>query len=217
MRQRVIRSAALPTCVVLASAVLAGCGARTSVSGEWEGPRTASLPRQHLLVVGVSPNSRIRRGFEQEVVRLVATGATRATPSIQAGSPTAPLDALAVGEMVRATGADTVLVTRLVSRRVGQTEAPGRVGVKTQMPGNINDAPGLVQLFSTDYQEYEEPAEITTRSVATVETSVFEASGTGSLFYRISTTVEFDEERDDVVAEVAGAIARQLKRAGLVR
>lgn len=217
MRQRVTRSALATSCLLLLAAALAGCGARTSVSGEWEGPRTTALPRQHLLVVGVSPNSRLRRGFEQELSRLVATPTTRATPSVQAGSPTAPLDAASVGAMVRSSGADTVLVTRLVSRRVGQSEEPGRVGVKTQMPGNINDAPGLVELFSMDYQEYEEPAEITTRSVATVETSVYEATDGGKLFYRISTTVEFDEERDDVIATVAAAIARQLKREGLVR
>lgn len=217
MRQRAVHAAMLAIMLALPALTLVGCGASTAVSSAWEGPRTTVLPRRHLLVVGVSPNSRIRRSFEVELARLLGSTATQATPAVKVGAPAAPLDAASVGAMVRGTGADTVLVTRLVSRRVGLEESRGRVGVKTQVPANINDSPTLVDLFRLEYNEYEEPGEITAKSTAVVETSVYDARDGGRLFYRVTTTSEFDEERDDVIAEVAGAIARQLRRDGLVR
>lgn len=212
-----LRSVTIAFTALLAAVLLAGCGPTTSVTGAWEASPPAALPRGHILVVGVTPNARLRRSFELELARLVAARGAQATPAVRVGSPTAPVTAASVADMVKASGADTVLVTRLVGRRVGLEEAPGKVGVKTQVTASGEKSPGLVDFFRTNYEEVPEPGEISSRSRAVIETSVYEARDGGVLAYRITTTTEFDEERDDVVATVSDAIARQLRRAGLLR
>lgn len=198
-------------------ALLAGCGARTSVTSDWQEPRSPLVPFAHPLVIGVSPNSRLRRSFETALAEAIAIGPTRASAAIAIAGPSEPLTRETVSELIRTTGADSVLVTRLVSRRVALDEEPGRVGVKVQRPSSLADAPGLIDLFSQTYNEYEEPGELTARSRAVLVSELYEATGTGRLAYSITTTVEFTEGRDDFIGAVTSAISRQLRRDGLVR
>lgn len=199
-------------------ALIAACGARTSVTGNWQEPRSAAAPFAHVLVVGVSPASRTRRSFEEALTGLIAAGGgTKATASIRAGKATQPLTQDTVNAMVRASGADAVLVTRLASRRVALEEGETRVGVKTERPSSLRDGPGLVELFSQTYHEYEEPGEISTRSKVVLESSLYEADDGSRLVYTMLTSAEFEEGKDDVIADVTTAIARQLRRDGLIR
>jgi hypothetical protein len=198
-------------------ALLTGCGARTSVMGEWQEPRATAIPFDNVLVVGISPTSKSRRSFEQALVPLIAAGGTKALASIVLGGSKQPLTPEHVQQMVRDTGADAVLITRIVSRRVKLEESAERVGVKTRQPSSLKDVPGVVDLFRTDYQEYEEPGELTARAKATLASSLYAAADGERLVYTIETTVKFDEEKDDPIAAVTEAIARQLRREGLIR
>jgi hypothetical protein len=198
-------------------ALLSGCGAQTSVTSTWHEPRTVQAPFGHVLVVGVSPSSRTRRSFEQALTALIAKGDMKATASITAAPSKTPLTRDALATLVRESGADAVLVTRLASRKVSLEEGPGRVGVKTQRPSSLGDVSGIVELFSTSYQEYEEPGALSARSTATLESSLYQANDGGHLVYTLVTQTAFEEGKDDVIAEVTTAIARQLRRDGLIR
>lgn len=197
--------------------VLAGCGARTSVTGAWQEGKPTGVAYRHVLVVGVTPNSRVRRSFELALADAVESGTTRATASIQTKESAPQLSPEIVNRMAQATGADAVLITRVVSRKVSASESESRVRVKTQQPSNLNGGTGLVELFSLEYHEYEEPGEMTAKSTAVLETSVYEATGTARLVYTLTVTSKFREDRDDVVGDVAKAIAGQLRREGLIR
>ena len=118
--------------------------------------------------------------------------------------------------MVKATGADAVLITRLVSRKVALKETASRTGTKEQRP-NLSDADSVADVFRQEYNDYEEPGELVTRSNAIVETSLYDAAEGGRRLYTITTKAEFVEGRDDVIAEVTSAIARQLRRDGITR
>lgn len=207
----------LVTAAALVATLLAGCGARTSVTSRWEEPRPAAIPFGHVLVVGVSENSRLRRSFEEALAAKLGAGGTRSTASVRAGNPTQPLDRDLVVAMVGSTGADAVLVTRLTSRKARLEEGETRVGVKTQQVSSLADGPGLVELFSQSYQEYEEPGELTARSKAILESTLYQAVDGGRLVYTVVTKAEFEEGKDDVVDAVSTAIVRQLKTDGLVR
>jgi hypothetical protein len=198
-------------------ALLGGCGARTSITSRWEEPRPAAIPFGHVLVVGVSENSRLRRSFEEALAVKLGTGGTRTTASVRAGNPTQTLDRDLVVAMVRSTGADAVLVTRLTSRKAKLEEGETRVGVKTSQVSSLSDGPGLIELFSQSYHEYEEPGELTARSRAILESTLYLAVDGGRLVYTLITKAEFEEGKDDVVGDVATAIARQLRSDGLVR
>lgn len=196
--------------------LLAACGASTSVTSQWREPKATGIPFVHVLVVGISPDSRARRGFEQELSRLVNARGSRASASIVAGQATAPLTPESVAEMARSTGADAILITRIVNRKVALEEEEARVRVKTQQPGSLSGGPGLVELFSLSYNEYEEPGELSAKSTAVLESSLYEAGNGGRLVYSLTTTARFTEDRDDVIAAVASAIAGQLRRDGLI-
>lgn len=204
------------TIVATAAAVVA-CGARTSVSGDWAEGATRREPFSHVLVVGVSPNSRVRRSFEVALAEKLATRGGKATAAVQTAESRPQLTPDVIAAMVKSTGADAVAVTRVASRKVAPQETKTRTGVKTQHPANLNGGAGLVELFSLEYNEYEEPGELRAEATAVVETSVYEAAGAGRLVYSLTTTSAYREERDDVIGDVAAAIAAKLRREGLVR
>ncbi len=193
------------------------CAPRTTVTGNWHEPRPSSIPYNHILVVGISPNSRIRRGFEQAMVQAISTGGTAASASVQFGDTAQALTAESVADMIRASGADAVIVTRIVSRKVALKETPGHVGVKTEQPATLSDAPGLVELFSTTYDEYEEPGELTTKSTAVLNTSLYSAADATHAVYSLVTQSRSEENGDDVIADVTDAIAGQLRHERLIR
>jgi hypothetical protein len=212
-----LHNALAATCMAALLALLGACAAHTRVSSTWHEPRTARAPFTHVLVVGVSPTSRMRRSFEQALVDLIAAGGTQASASIRVAGSKEPLTQDTVASMVKKAGADAVLVTRLASRKVALEEDPGRVGVKTQQPSSLGDVSGIVELFSTEYHEYEEPGALSARSTATLESSLYEANNGGRLVYSLVTRAEFEEGTDDVIAEVTTAMARQLRHDGLIR
>ncbi len=200
----------------MALVLLAACSTATSVRGNWQGePVGAAF--EHVLVVGVSANSRMRRSFELALSELIRKPGTQATAAVQAGEGAVAPSVETVTAMVRATGADGVLITRLVSRKVSAEETESRIGVKTQRPATLNGGPGLVELFSLDYNEYEDPGELTARSTVILETSLYDVRQDGRLVYTITTKSKFREDRDDVIANVTRAIAGKLRQDGLIR
>lgn len=217
MKSALTRAARQLATATLLVALLAGCGARTSVTGEWQEPRSAKAPFTNVLVVGISPTSQSRRSFETALVQLIAADGTKASASITVGGAKQPLTPETITEMVRKTGADAVLVTRLASRKVSLKEGETRVGVKTQQPSSLGDISSPGDLFSTTYNEYEEPGELSARSSADLETSLYEATDGERLVYTLKIKAKFDEGKDDVIAEVTTAIASQLRREHLIR
>ncbi len=206
--------------VVLATLVLTGiaaCGSGVSVTGAWQDESHRPVAFERVLVVGISPNSRLRRNFELALGDAITARGTKAFAAVQTAQWKPKLDREIVTSMVQATGADAVLVTRLASRKVTATETAARTGVKTRQPTNLHGGTGLVEFFSLEYQEYEEPAELSAQSTAIVETAVYDARDGGRLIYTVTTTASFRDDQDDVVDAVTGAIAGELRKAGLVR
>ncbi|CAG0941988.1 hypothetical protein GPROT2_01533 [Gammaproteobacteria bacterium] len=202
-------------CQAVLLALLTACSTATTVTGQWQGDRTPAF--KHLLIVGVSANSRMRRSFEIALGELIRARGTLATAAIQAGDGAATPTPDGVTAMARALDADGVLVTRLASRKVSARESESRIEVKTQQPVKLDGSPGLVELFSLEYNEYEDPGELSAKSTAVLESSLYDMRQDDRLAYVITTTAKFREDRDDVVDNVTRAIAAQLQRAGLIR
>lgn len=202
---------------VLAAAAVTGCGTRTSATGAWQEGAARGVAYGGVLVVGVSPNSRVRRSFEIALAESIASGGTAAVAAVQTAESTPTLTPEIVAGMVKSTGADAVIVTRLASRRVEAAETAGRTGVKTRQPASLSGGAGLVELFSLEYHEYEEPGEFSARSTAVIETSVYDARSGGNLVYVLTTTAQYREDRDDVIGDVTRTIAGRLRKDGLVR
>jgi len=203
------------TCQVLLLMLLAGCSTTTTVRGDWQGePQVPAF--DHLLVLGVTPSTRVRRSFEVALAELLDSPRTRATAAIvAAGNADAPT-AEGIRALAQAHGVDGVLVTRLVARKVAAHETASRMEVKVSRPTSLREGPGLIELFSQDYNEYEDPGEFTAQSTATTETSLYDLRRDDRLVYVVTTESKFQEDRDDIIADITRAIARQLGQAGLV-
>jgi hypothetical protein len=202
---------------IVFAGLLAACGPQVSTRGEWQEPHTAKAPFSNVLVVGVAPTSQSRRSFEQALVDLLQKDGAQASASIVVAGAQQALTPETLAGLVGQTGADAVLVTRLASRKVKFEESPDRYGVKTEQPSSLQDVTGLVDLFSTQYHEYEEPGALGAQSTATLQSSLYEAADGERLVYTIETHIKFEETKDDAIGAVTTAIASRLRSEGLIR
>lgn len=189
----------------------AGCSTPTKLSSTWHDQGAVRDPFTNLLVVGVSDDSGRRRRFEVLMVETLQGSGNRAAASIRAMPDGQPLNRDSVNEAVRATDAQGVIVTRLVSREVTAQEVAGRTGVKTRRKDEY-----AYDFFRYDYKEYEEPGYLLAKSTVTLSTDMYKA-GDGELVYSVETTIYEKETEFEIFDEASTAIVRRLRRDGLIR
>jgi hypothetical protein len=199
-----------------------GCGTGTSATGTWREPRSANAPYAHVLVVGVSPNSRVRRSFEHQLTDAISTGSTRASASVFVASEigAGALSPQTVRAMVEKSGADAVLVTRLLGRTVTSGMSQERVDVKAGRTVTVIENPGVTEVYAANYSLTREPGELVAKSDAIIETSVYDVADNGRIVYVITTNTKFEEVDGDAIVDITGnmvdAIAARLRSDRLV-
>ena len=207
----------------LALLAIAGCGTGTSATGEWRPPRSANVPFSNVLVVGISANSRVRRSFEEQLVQYLSAGGTKASASILLGSAmgSETLTRDAVLAMVKDTGADAVVVTKLIRRTVKAGETQETVDIKIGPQITVYEDAGLTEIFASNITMTEEPGQLTAKSKAALETSVYDVADKGRVVYKIATTSKFTEINGDAIIDITGniaeAVSKQLRSDHLVR
>ena len=165
-----------------------------------------------VLVVGVSESAGQRRRFENAMAAaLEAAGNTTAWPSHRNMPTDAPLTRDSVAKVVESTGADAVIVTRLIDHEVVGEEVKARTGVKTNPKGQK-----VYNFFRYDYDEYEEAGYLVVKSTVTLSTDLYE-TGQGGLIYSVDTTTYEKESGYEIIDEATRAIARRLHNDRLVR
>jgi hypothetical protein len=139
------------------------------------------------------------------------------------------IDRESVAALVKATGAEAVLVTRLVNEAVGVKQQRGREVLKMDTPGvpgsaatNVED-PYFYNVYTYDYSVSEEPPSLQIERDLTVTTDLFEV-GEGRRIYtirsnvRITNAESLDQNTDvAVIDKVATGLARTLRRDRAVR
>jgi hypothetical protein len=136
------------------------------------------------------------------------------------------LDRDAVAAIVKATGADGVIVTRIVDQVAELRQQPGREVLKRPNPGDTVTAydPAAYILYRYDYSMTDEaPVSVVSRE-AQVLTEVF-AVADGRLVYRIDSVVQVERANNmrsstsDVALldRVGRALGARLRRDGVIR
>lgn len=87
-----------------------------NVKAAWKNPAYLNHP-QKIMVIGLSKSTAIRRVFEDEFVRQIRIRGADAIASYTVLPDTDKNDQEAIAEKLTELGADTVLITRLVSKR----------------------------------------------------------------------------------------------------
>lgn len=205
--------------LVLLVMLLTGCMSATHVRSTWHEPEGSRGPYGKILVIGVSENSKRRRNFEESVVTEIGSSKTRGWSSVRQMGAKQPINRESLTPIVKSLGADAVLVTRLVSRKVVATETDSRTEMQSrqQAPSDLNNPDNIARLFTYQYQEHEEPGELRARAVVIVDTQLYEANDGGKLVYSMTVDTTFTETEGDIMAEISAAIANRLRAENLIR
>ncbi|MDX8385738.1 MAG: hypothetical protein R8M11_04365 [Gallionella sp.] len=103
--------------------LLSGC-VTTQVTAVWKDPSYQAKP-ETVMVIGMAKNPLNRRLFEDEFVLQLEAKGSKAIASYTVLTDQQQEDQAAIAEKVVELGADTVLITRLVSKKTVQVYMPG--------------------------------------------------------------------------------------------
>ncbi len=202
--------------------VIAGCSTGVRVSGTWQPPRPASIPYSNILVVCIFPSGRARKIVEQEMVDGFSTGSTQAMASfrIEQKMGVQPLSREHVMAMVKETGADAVVVTRMLDHSAeagkGKDEAHTKVGPQVK----VIETENTTQVWAGNYSIEQTPGQAIIMNNVFLESTVYDVSDNGRPIYKAWTESSFKIDRntymENVTRDVANAIVKKVRRAGLI-
>lgn len=219
----------LRRCLLIAAAVLlAGCSS-TTLSGSWKSPDFQGKVNT-IYLVGVSNNETNRRMFEtQFALELTVYGVT-GIPSYK-DLP----DAQGVGKEViearmKKSGADSMLITRLVGTRTEEVVTPGRISEYRLSPYRSHGYPRSYAYPYAPAPHYRywggyydrccseliyEPPMVTRYEVATIEANLYEARS-GELIWSAQLETVIESDLEEMVADFIKTVSRELRQQGLI-
>lgn len=110
----------------LAIAVLAACETTsTQIKGVWVNPDKGRAPVESVLVIGINRDATARRIYEDAIVAQLAARGIKARVSYSLLPELGPAPPPGIEKVVRAAGADAVLVSRTVRTRTDIRVTPG--------------------------------------------------------------------------------------------
>jgi len=185
--------------------LLTGC-ASTRLIDEWRQPGATDTFYRNLLVIGVSEEEAGRRGFEDRLSDALSGHGVRATPGYRLIRSTAAASQPELLDAVRDSGADAVLITRILRLEDRTEYTPGFM--------SLGPPPGLYGYYFSAWTYYQ-PPRIHHYRVTVLETNLWDA-GSDELVW--SGTVE--SYRSGLggtdPAELSAIIVRSLARQGLI-
>jgi hypothetical protein len=193
---------ALAACVLLVWAC-----ASTKLVNIWRDPGYAGAPVTKILIIGVTKQSGIRRTFEDIFAERLREYRVTAIQSYTLIPEDGEVARERLAHAVEQSGADGVLITRLVS-------------VDRQMqvyPGTYVGPPfvGFYGYYSAAWVGFYEPPQVYTYDVVTSETTLFEAKGNRLVWSGTSETFSPQNVRKDT-QEFVSVIAQALAAQGLI-
>ncbi len=193
---------------LMALAFLAGC-ATTRVSTLWQDPEYTGGPFRKLLVIGISDRPGVRRSFEDRfAAALRARGVeAMATRRVLPDSPEPSQEALLAA--ARKTGADGILITRLVGTKTETVYTPP----STYMVPAYYGSWGVY--YGAAWGYVHEPGYYTTYTSVLLETNLYDARTERLVWSGQSKTFD-PSDVGQIVDEVPRKVAEALTEAGLL-
>lgn len=206
--------------LILTIAGLAGCTQSIRATGAWAEGATRPQTFRKLLIVGVSPDYNQRCNFEWVLATKMRSETVEAITSCSLMKSDVQLSRESIEPVVRSSGTDGVIATRLVDSGASLKE------------GGTGDTRGSALYKATDmgmgygYGYYGMPVVygdfaasrpiIELESTFEVVTQVYETRG-ASRVYSLKTKGKSRDAMNIVREDISSAIAERLRRDGLVR
>lgn len=189
-------------------ALLLPACASTQLTSVWKDPSYQTRPAK-VLVIGVARSPLNRRLFEDEFVRQLKSRGTDAIASYTVLPDAQQGDQAAIAKKVAEMGADTVLITRLVSKRVVQTYVQGTPYYPPPFYNNWPNyyAYGYQYMYRSDYIAKDE--------YAVIETNLYDAK-TDRLIWAASSETGITGSEPSLIKSYIDVMVKNMIGLGLL-
>ena len=194
--------------------MLAGGCASTSLKNQWKNPTVTVHPYQKFLVVGVANDITLRRAYENLLTEDLQKMGADAVRSIEYLPQDRKPDKEQVKAVVRESGADAVIVTRVAKVKDETVYNEGFWDVGYTAGAVTSTSPGSD--FSMFYAGVVATPMAQDVQTAILETRLFDATD-GTLVW-VATTSSFDSDRQfDAINDLAKLLAATLRKGGYLK
>ena len=194
----------LPVIILL----LAGC-ATTQVKSVWKDPAYLARP-QKVMVIAVFREPIYRRIVEEEFVLQFKLRGVDAIASYTTLPDKLQDDEAAIEKVVKQSGADSVLITRMVSKRSVRVYYPAEV---TYRPRHYGKWP---EYYRFGYDAFTRPGYSTEYNYALMETNLYDLS-LDHLVWAATTETGVDKLNQALIKPYIGNLMKLMADYGLVR
>jgi len=180
--------------MALAAGALASCAASTELSSSWADPTAANHTFQKIVIVGATPKAAVRRMYEDDFVAELGSRSITAVPSYSLTGE-GQIDKETASAKLQESGADAVLVTRLVDQeQVQQYYPPTYSSVPSAYYG------GWYGYYNMGYTYMTSPGYSETNHVYRLETNLYDRAGDKLLWSGMTqtTTIAGDPPENEI-------------------
>lgn len=182
--------------------------ATTELNSVWKDPSYQARPAK-IMVIGVAKNPLNRRIFEDEFVSQLKARGTDAIASYTVLPDKQQDDREAIAAKVKELGADTILITRLVSKKIVQTYVPGTAYYPPSYYGYWPD------YYWSGYQYMYTPGYIAQDEYAVIETNLYEAKS-DKLIWAASSETGISNSNQGIIQSYIGVMVKNMIGLGLL-
>lgn len=182
--------------------------ATTHVISVWKDASYLGNPGR-VMVIGVSKSPINRRIFEDEFVRQIKSHGTDAIASYTVLPDAKQNDQAVIEKKVTEQQADTVLITRLVSKRTVRIYVPGTVYFPPIYYGTWRD------YYGYGYQEIYTPGYVTEDEYALIETNLYDAASDKLIMAATSETGMRGSDQN-LIESYVGAMVNTMVAQGML-
>jgi hypothetical protein len=193
---------------ILSAAILLAACATTQLIAVWKDPGYQTRPAK-ILVIGVAKNPINRRIFEDEFVLQLKSRGTDAIASYTVLPDTHQDDQRAIAAKVKELGADTILITRLVSKKTVQTYVPATAYYPPPYYGSWPD------YYGYGYRYIYTPGYVTEDEYAVIETNLYEA-GSNKLVWAASSETGISNTDQGIIQNYIAVMVNNMIGLGLL-
>jgi len=161
------------------------------------------------MVIGVAKNPLNRRLFEDEFVLQLKARGTEAIASYTVLSDKQQDDQAAIAAKVKTLGADTVLITRLVSKKTVQFYVPGTVYYPPPYYYSWPD------YYGYGYRYLYSPGYVAEDQYAVIETNLYE-TGSDKLVWAATSETAMNDADHKLIKSYIGIMLDSMAKNGLI-
>jgi hypothetical protein len=206
--QKMIRFLRKPFALSILIALLVTACTTTQLTAVWKDPSYQTRPAK-IMVVGIAKSPVNRRLFEDEFVRQLKSRGTDAIASYTVVPDEKQADQEAIAKKVAELGADTVLITRLVSKKIVQVYVPGTPYYPPPYYGSWPD------YYGYGYRYMYTPGYIADDEYAVVETNLYEAKS-DKLIWAASSETGINDTDQNLIQTYVGVMVKNMIGLGLL-